>query len=325
MTAISILAFAAAAGLLSVAGAPVLAQTPASPTAAAPTSTPPTSEIRRPDLIADYFAADPAHASAGAVIVLGGSEGGFVGSRGLARRLAAAGFDAIAVSYFGEAGQNPKLDMIPIEPVARAREWLEARPGHHGRVAVIGVSKGAELALLTASRDPRIRAVVVGVPSDVVWQGIDQTGGATGSSWTAEAQPLPYVHYDMSHGFRGLLALYQDSLAAASVDPAARIPVERINGPVLMISGDADTMWPSWEMANRIEARLKEANFSHPVTNLVYPGAGHAVFGGPVRADAPGLQNALSVGGTIEGLVAARADGWPRVLAFLHTALDAAD
>ena len=38
-------------------------------------------------------------------------------------------------------------------------------------------------------------------------------------------------------------------------------------------------------------------------------------------ADAPGLQGALGVGGTIEGLVAARADGWPRVLAFLRDAL----
>lgn len=32
----------------------------------------------------------------------------------------------------------------------------------------------------------------------------------------------------------------------------------------------------------------------------------------PVRADAPGLQNVTAVGGTVEGLVAARADVGPR-------------
>ena len=41
----------------------------------------PTEEIHRDDLVADYFAADPATASRGAVIVLGGSEGGLSGSR----------------------------------------------------------------------------------------------------------------------------------------------------------------------------------------------------------------------------------------------------
>ncbi|RZJ01424.1 MAG: dienelactone hydrolase [Brevundimonas sp.] len=303
----------------------VLAQSPepqAAPAAAPAPARPATLEVRAPDLTADYFTPAPSSAVIpGAVIVLGGSEGGLGGSRNLARRLAAEGFTTLAVSYFGEAGQNPRLDLIPIEQVARAREWLEAQPGFTGPVAVVGVSKGAELALIAASRDPRITAVVAGVPSDVVWQGIDRTGASTGGSWTQGGQPLTYVPYDMTGGFPGLLELYRRS-AAAPHDPGARIPVEQINGPILMISGDGDTMWPSWEMANRIEAGLKDAGFAHPVTNLVYPAAGHSVFGPPIADPAaPGLRNALSVGGTIEGLVAARADGWPKVVDFLRQAL----
>lgn len=309
------------AALLGLPGAPALAQAPQTPPPAtvAPTPTPATEVIRQPDLIAEYFAADPAKASSGAVIVLGGSEGGFNGSRGLARKLAAEGFAALAVSYFGEAGQAAKLNEVPIEPVDRALAWLAARPEIHGPVAVMGVSKGAELALLTASRNPSIKAVVAGVPSNVVWAGIDQTGGPVGASWTAGGQPLAYAPYDLSKGFTSIFNLYADSLAGAPT--AAEIPVEAIAGPILMISGDADTMWPSSVMATRIEDRLHDHSFAYPVTNIVYPGAGHAVFGAPVRADAPGLQGALVVGGTIEGLVAARADGWPRVLAFLRTAL----
>ncbi len=300
-------------------GAPAAAQTPPPAPAAAPV--PPTLELRDPGLTADYFAADPATAWPGAVIVLGGSEGGLGGSRNLARRLAAAGFDAIAVSYFGEPGQSAKLDQIPIEPVARAREWLQARPGPGEAIAVLGVSKGGELALLTASRDPAIRAVVAAVPSHVVWQGIDMTGGMTGSSWTADGVPLSYVPYDLSNGFTSIHALYAGSLAAAPAE--AEIPVERIAGPILLVSGQADTLWPSTEMANRVERRLRDNGFPHAVTHLAYPDAGHAVFGAPVRADTPGLERVLSVGGTIDGLVAARADGWPRVLAFLRGALAA--
>lgn len=317
-TTLSIITVVVAAGVL-VLSTPLRAQTP--PPAPTATQAPATVELRETGLVADYFAADPATASPGAIIVLGGSEGGLVGSRGLARRLAAAGFDALAVAYFGEPGQSSRLDQIPIEPVARAREWLEARQGPREAVAVLGVSKGGELALLTASRDPAIKAVVAAVPSNVVWQGIDMTGGVTGSSWTADGVPLIYVPYNMSHGFSSILKLYVDSLASAPAE--AEIPVERIAGPILLVSGEADGLWPSTEMANRVEQRLRVHGFPHDVIHLAYPDAGHAVFGAPVRADTPGLERVLGLGGTIDGLVAARLDLWPRVLTFLRDSLAA--
>ena len=308
---------AALAGVLAMAP-PAAAQAPAAPAGATP-ATPPTEALRGADLVADYFAADPATASRGAIIVLGGSEGGLGGSSRMARRLAAEGFDAIAVSYFGEPGQAEKLDLVAIEPVDRALAWLNARPGAAEPVAIVGVSKGGELALLVASRNPEIAAVVAAVPSNVVWAGIDRAGGPVGSSWTAGGQPLAHVPYDLSRGFTGIYNLYRDSLHAAS--PEAEIPVERIAGPVLLVSGQADSLWPSTEMANRVEARLRAHGFTHPVEHLAYPDAGHAAFGAPVSADAPGVQNAVFVGGTVDGLVAARADVWPRTLAFLRTAL----
>jgi dienelactone hydrolase len=264
-----------------------------------------TEEIRTAMLVADYFAADPPTERRGAVVVLGGSEGGLAGSRRLAQRLAADGFDALAVSYFGEEGQPDHLNLVPIEPVGQARAWLQARPGEGDeRIAVVGVSKGAELALLAASRDPEFAAVVVGVPSDVVWQGIDMSGGPTGASWTAQGRPLAYTPYDLSQGFRGILQLYVDSLPGAPAE--AEIPVERIAGPILMISASDDGLWPSAEMANRIERRLGARGFAHAVINLVYEHAGHAVFGPPIPADAPSLDRALSLGGTIDGIRAAR-------------------
>jgi dienelactone hydrolase len=296
-------------GAFVLTGTAAFAQTPPAPVAqqaAAPAARAATVVVREDGLVADYFApVAGSRASAGAVIVLGGSEGGLGGSRGLARHLADEGFAAIAVSYFGEAGQQAKLDQVPIEPVGRALAWLRARPEIHGPIAVMGISKGAELALLIASREPQIQAVVVGVPSSVVWAGIDMAGGPVGSSWTANGQPLTYTHYDLSKGFTGIFNLYNDSLTAAPAE--ARIPVETIHGPVMMISGQADSLWPSSRMANEVEQRLKDHHFAYPVVNIVYPDAGHAAFGIPLPATAPGLERATSVGGTVPGLVAARA------------------
>lgn len=307
-----------ASAALAVAGV----QTPAAPAPqaqAAPTPTPATEVIREEGLVAEYFEARGGAISPGAVVVLGGSEGGLRGSRNLARRLAGEGFPSIAVSYFGEAGQPARLDRIPIESVGRALDWLEAHD-LRGPVAVVGISKGAELALLTASREPRIKAVVAAAPTHVVWQGIDRTGGQTGSSWSADGAPLAYTPYDLSQGFTGIFNLYRDSLPGAVAE--SEIPVEAIDGPIMLVSGEADGLWPATEMAGRIEQRLRERGFAYPVVNLSYPDAGHAVFGPPMAADTRGLQNILSLGGTIDGLVAARADGWPRVLAFLRESLD---
>ena len=304
---------------LTLCGGQTPANAPPPTPQAAPAATAATEVIRDEGLIAEYFEARGEAVSPGAVIVLGGSEGGLRGSRNLARRLASEGFASIAVSYFGEDGQPARLDQIPIETVGRAVDGLEAHRAP-GPVAVVGVSKGAELALLTASRDPRIKAVVAAAPSNVIWQGIDMAGGQTGSSWSAGGAPLAYSPYDMSHGFSGVFNLYRDSLEAAPAD--SEIPVEAIAGPIMLVSGEADAMWPSAAMARRIEQRLRARSFDHAVVSLSYPEAGHAVFGPPVAADAPGLQGALSLGGTIDGLVAARTEGWPRVLAFLREALD---
>lgn len=308
--------FTAAFAVLCLMGPPVSAhaQSPAPISASAPTV------VRDDGLAAEYYPADPAKAARGAVVVLGGSEGGLGGARAVARRLAADGLDALAVSYFGEPGQPPKLDLVPIEPVGRAIAWLKAGPNAGEPVAVVGVSKGAELALLVASRDNRIKAVVAAVPTHVLWQGIDQTGGPTGASWTAEGRSLPYVPYNMSNGFQGVYRLYADSLPTAS--PEAEIAVERIAGPILLVSSDDDGLWPSADMAERIVARLKARGFRHGVTHLNYVGAGHAVFGPPLGAMAPQQAARLvSLGGTAEGVSAARADVWPKTVAFLKQVL----
>jgi hypothetical protein len=42
---------------------------------------------------------------------------------------------------------------------------------------------------------------------------------------------------------------------------AATIEVERTGGPILMISGEDDHLWRSWEMADDVVSRLKRTHF----------------------------------------------------------------
>jgi dienelactone hydrolase len=185
---------------------------------------------------------------------------------------------------------------------------------------VVGGSKGAEAALLLASRDPRLCAVVAGSPSGVVWAGIDMAHPAvpvTVSSWTLAGKQVAFIPY-AEGPFRGLLDLYERSLAKAS--PDATIPVEKIHGPVLLISGKSDQLWPSTRMADAAMARLDAAHFPYAHRHLAYDQAGHAAFGAPLPADSPNLPRLAGLGGTPEGNQAARTDGWPKVLAFLDEA-----
>jgi len=44
---------------------------------------------------------------------------------------------------------------------------------------------------------------------------------------------------------------------------AAVIPVENINGSILLISGTRDSLWPATQMSKQIEKRLASKDFEH--------------------------------------------------------------
>ena len=108
-----------------------------------------------------------------ALLILGGSEGGSGGVRSLAAPFARQGYAVLALSYFKAEGLPPHLDRLPLEYFDRGLAWLSAQPSvDRSRIGIFGISKGAEAALLVATRHPEIRAVGAGSPSHVVWQGL---------------------------------------------------------------------------------------------------------------------------------------------------------
>lgn len=250
------------------------------------------------------------------VLVLGGSEGGIgEGAKRIALALQAEGFSVLSLSYHRGPGQPPHLELIPLETFAAATSWLQRQAEvEPGRIGIVGVSKGAEAALLAATRDPRIKAVVAAAPSSVAWQGSSfDRDGEFASSWTERGRPLDHLSYGRWKWWAEMSPILAESLKTLPRHPGAAIPIERTVAPVLLVCGEADTLWPSCPMARQLEKRAR-GHGRPAITLLAYPLAGHGAFGVPRRPDP-------QAGSGSEVNNRARMDGWPRVIAFLKSAL----
>src|SRR5688572_28064185 len=156
------------------------------------------------------------------VLLVGGSGGEIWDYHG--ENLAGRGFAALALAYFSlekMPGLPHELDQIPLEYFQNALAYVHTDGSlDPERIGIAGVSKGGELALLLASVDPRIRAVLAFVPSSVVWQSLPSAAAwdraadqqPRRSSWTYEGQPLPFVPYAAATKTDSLADMYRRSL-----------------------------------------------------------------------------------------------------------------
>jgi len=244
-----------------------------------------------------------------AVLVLGGSEGGLPSLR--AAWLASHGFAALALAYFGYDDLPHDLAGIPLEYFGQALTWMANRPEIvSDHMAVLGTSRGGELALQLATMYPILKATVAYVPANVRYPACcGFTPVPYAWSWTGKAL-----------GFRPLRPNpSQDGLVLRST-----IEVEYMHGPVLLISGSDDRVWDSSAMADVIVSRLKQHHFAYDVESLKYAHAGHAA-GRPEIV--PAWQGAttnqksgreVSLGGTPQGNADSSIDAIPKVIDFLQ-------
>jgi dienelactone hydrolase len=262
------------------------------------------------------------------VIVLGGSEGGLnpAVSRE-ARLIARRGYVALQLAYFGAPRLPETLQLIPVDYFERAVDWLGKQPGDDPRhIGIVGTSIGGEAALLVAAYDPAITAVMAAVPSGVVWPGIaDGIARSPPSSFTLGGRPLPDLPYGWGGATGDVYQRYAGGLRGLPRHRNAIIPVERINGAVMLMCGERDRVWPSCPMTVAAAARLRARAFSHPLQVLDFQRAGHAVFGPPVDPSSADYAGLGSLGGSAAANDAARRTDWPAFLAFLDSALKPAD
>ena len=267
------------------------------------------------------------------VITLPGSGGGL--SESGAALYASHGYAGFALAYFNYPDLPQDLIDIPLEYFETAIQWLQRQPRLDGnRIAVSGTSRGGELVLLLGATFSAVKAVIAYVPSGIVHGGIGRSGvrGAT-AAWTFRGAAVPYMQPRVEKlspeppptppGVP--IPLTQRFLRGMEDEEAvsrAEIPVERINGPVLLISGKDDAMWPSERLAEIARRRLEEHHFPHPYRHLAYAGAGHMI-GTPyvpttVLASRHPLTGELfAYGGTPKAYAAAREESWREVLRFL--------
>ncbi len=226
------------------------------------------------------------------VLLFSGSQGGLALTTEAAL-LASHGYPALAIAYFNAAGLPRYLVGIPLEYFAIAIRWLDRQPGvDPHRLTVFGDSRGSEAALELGVHYPSLVHAVIGlaVTANVY------PGTTTEAAWTYKGKPIPFV------------------------GPAATIPVERVHGPLLVVGGGQDIVWPSFYSVKDIAERSRRLH-GPPVTALGYPNAGHLGDGTP---NLPWLSsftgaNGLPVvfGGSRAANAAARADLWPKLLDFL--------
>lgn len=208
------------------------------------------------------------------VLVLGGSEGGV--PEKLASPIVEAGFPTLALAYFKEEGLPPELERIPLEYVIQAMSWLKSQPDTMpDNIVVVGWSKGAELSLLLASKEPSISNVVAIAPSSVVWAGIlKDWSKVPGSSWTYDGQDLAFVPFNPSGEVNGLLDLYKQSLENRTDSGEVNIPVQNISAGVVLLTGENDEIWPSPTMAETVCEKMN-ARTKHKCKHINYQGADH--------------------------------------------------
>ncbi|MFD7644734.1 acyl-CoA thioesterase/bile acid-CoA:amino acid N-acyltransferase family protein [Kitasatospora sp. NPDC059795] len=221
------------------------------------------------------------------ILLLGGSEGGNSGV-GAAALLASHGHPALAVAYFGALGLPPTLQNIPVEYAVGAARLLAERTGATGGIAVEGISRGSELALLVAAQLPDlVRRVVVYAPS------ADVNGGLPGGvAWTENGAPVP----------------------------TGPIALDRIPASILAVAGEQDRLWPAPRWARQIGTPTAAAPNRQAV---LYPGAGHAVAGFPYLPTGGTLValdgTTLDLGGDAAANEAAHVGGWAKLLSFLDS------
>jgi acetyl esterase/lipase len=296
--------------------------------------------IDDPNIVGFYFA-PPGPGPHPAMLVFGGSEGGTSYASRRAPHLASLGYATLGIGYFAAPGLPATLQDVPLEYFGDAIDWLAARPEvDPQRIGVMGGSRGGELALLLAATFPQIAAVVALVPSGVRWPGWTSLGQFT-TAFTYDGMPIPFLNGDgMSQQITGpggeklwaSTPAFLEILAEATpaeLDAATTL-AELSTGPVLMLGGGDDQLWPSCPLAQIAMDRLIASG--HAAANadelVCYPDAGHFATTTPgfPTADAykgfhPQFMFWMALGGTPKGIAHAQRASHAHILAFLAAEL----
>lgn len=239
----------------------------------------------------------------GVVVCYGGSEGSPNFEE--AERLAKEGYETLAVFMFGMKNQPKTLSRIPLEQFEDLLKYVNETIKSKDPITVLGASKGAEYALNLATKYEEISNLILVAPSAYTFAGLDFND--YGSSWTYKNKELPFIDIKKS-SFPALVknilipmlikspVQYKETYASSvkqDLDNNTKlIPVEKTKADILIIVGEDDQMWGSYEMANIIKRQNEK------VIIASYKNAGH-IFVGDGVLNTPDMR--IKMGGNLEG------------------------
>lgn len=216
------------------------------------------------------------------IVGLGGSEGGNAWTSDYWKKTRdqyiEKGYAFLAIGYFGAKGTPDTLNKIAIEDVYNAIKIASKNEMiSKNKIAIIGGSRGADLALLLGSYYKDIDCVVSIVGSNAVFPG--HTKHFSTSCWTYQNKELPFVPVNdeavpflMKRDLRGAFdAMLRDTISVEK----STIKVEQIRGTVLFLSATKDEICPSTPMAEIMVERLKSNKFKYHYEHKAIEG-GHS-------------------------------------------------
>lgn len=236
-------------------------------------------------------------------------------SAGAAKLLASHGYATLALTYFGDDDAIPdELERVPVSYADDAADWLRDQPEvADGRVGVVGSSRGGEFALLISAYCDWVGAVVTFAGSGVPWD-----TPADVPAWTRDGDPVPHIEAD-EHPMN-------TNLDDRDLEPNVP-PVETADGPILMLSGEADHIWDAARLCDVVVDRLDDHDYAYDYDHRVYEDCGHLI--GTPYAPLAGIEEiahetpdgTVHTGATALGTVRSGEDAWPAVFDTLEDGL----
>ena len=245
----------------------------------------------------------------GVVVTYGGSEGSADEAR--AARLAEAGYEVLALHFFGQENQKPTLANVPLEHFDEVADYIRTNIANPDPVTVIGTSKGAELALLLAQHGFAVDNVVAFAPPHFSYAGLDFASADELASFTLRGEAVPFASLRDVSAWTTVKTLWSSLVAApmsyranyeqaaANAADNARIDLSDAGANVVLFAGTADAMWQSDVAAEALCVTKPDAECH------IYPGAGHAFFPDVEEEDGAWQR---TLGGSVEANRAAYED-----------------
>ncbi|KAL7991983.1 hypothetical protein Chor_016239 [Crotalus horridus] len=245
------------------------------------------------------------------LIDLFGGAGGLIEFR--AGLLASKGFAVLALAFFAYDDLPQTLEVVDLEYFEEACRLLLKNPKVRGPgLGIIGLSKGAEIALaMSTFLKEVVASVCINGPTILSTPLHFHDVSIPGASYPGEKirineMGLASVYYCLGHP---LDEKYEVST----------IPVEKAQGHILFVVGEADQSFNSRVFAEAAVARAKKHGKNH-CSLLLYPGAGHLIEppGSPVCFAYPIQFFPLPIqwGGEVKPHAKAQEHSWNEILNF---------